>query len=110
VNIRIVSHINYEGDLVGLQDIVADFCEVLVNRGFSNDVLEGDAVVKSIIIVKENKELSEGAVTLEEFWAEEIADQIFSALPAVDPEGDWVEGELENATEGEESGTGSNEG
>ena len=107
MNIRIVTHINYEGDLAGIQEIVSDFAEALVARGFDNDVLGGSgAPVKSIIIVKENKELSDGTVTLEEFWAMEIADQVLSALPAKDPEDETPENEWEN--EGGNSGTRSN--
>lgn len=97
MNLRIVTHINYEGDLVGIQEIVADFCEVLVARGFANEILAGDSAIKSIVIVKENKELADGSVSLEEFWANEIADQVLSALPAKDDE----QGE-------EEDGAGSN--
>jgi hypothetical protein len=86
MNLRIVTHINYEGDLAGIQEIVSDFCEVLVARGFDNEILTGASPVKSIVIVKENKELADGSVTLEEFWATEIADQVLSALPAKDNE------------------------
>lgn len=88
MNIRIVTHINYEGDLAGIQEIVADFCEALVARGYGNSLESEKSTVNSIIIAKENKELSEGAVTLEEFWAEEMQDQILSALPAEDVEND----------------------
>ena len=95
MNIRIVTHIIYEGDLAGIQEIVSDFAEALCARGFDNEVLGDKSPVKSIIIVKENKELSDGAVTLEEFWQTEIADQILSALPTKE--------------EGEESGSRSNE-
>lgn len=95
MNIRITTHINYEGDLAGIQEIVSDFAECLVARGYENDILSGDTPVRSIIIVKENKELSDGSVTLEEFWAQEIAGQVLSALPAKDDE------------EGDEGGTGS---
>jgi hypothetical protein len=113
MNIRIVTHINYEGDLAGIQEIVSDFCEVLVARGFDNEVMSGNAPVKSIVIVKENKELSDGSVTLEEFWAEEIANQVLSALPAKDdePETEWQEPNLENEWEnegGSVDGSGSN--
>jgi hypothetical protein len=82
MNIRIVTHINYEGDLAGIQEIVADFCEALVSRGFANDLTGQGSPVNSIVIVKENRELADGTVTLDEFWAEEIADQVLSALPA----------------------------
>lgn len=88
MNIRIVTHINYEGDLAGIQEIVSDFAEALVARGYDNEVLSGNSPVKSIIIVKENRELSDGVVTLEEFWANEIADQVLSALPAKDEQGE----------------------
>lgn len=87
MNIRIVTHINYEGDLAGIQEIVSDFAEALVARGFDNEVLGDKSPVKSIIIVKENKELSDGKCTLEEFWQYEIADQILSALPTKGEEG-----------------------
>jgi hypothetical protein len=96
MNLRIVTHINYEGDLAGIQEIVSDFADALVARGYDNEVFSGDSPVKSIIIVKENKELSDGSVTLEEFWAQEIANQVLSALPAKD-----------DNQEGEDSGTGS---
>lgn len=106
MNIRIVTHINYEGDLEGIQEIVSDFAECLVARGFDNDVLSGNSPVKSIIIVKENKALSDGSVTLEEFWAEEIAGQVLSALPAKDDPPEELENEWENEG-GSVSGSGS---
>lgn len=106
MNIRITTHINYEGDLAGIQEIVSDFCEALVARGYGNELESEKSVVTSMIIVKENKELADGSVTLEEFWATEIADQVLSALPAEEPETERSEVQPENGWENEGGNSG----
>jgi len=80
LNVRITTHLSYEGDLKGLEEIVGDFCDALVKRGYSNDIEDESSNMKSFVIVKENVELSE--ISGDEFWHNEIDGAVFTAVPA----------------------------
>ena len=59
---------------------MADFCESLLKRGFSNDVEDDSAKLKSLIIVKENVEVLE--MPPEIFFHEQLADSLMTVIPS----------------------------
>ena len=81
MNVRIVTHVSYEGGIEGLQEIVSDFAQALCDRGYYNDI-EAESAMKSLILVRENTEIADGE-GLEEFWAEQRDGAVLVAIPAL---------------------------
>lgn len=84
MNIRIVTHIRYEGGVEGIQEIVSDFAQALCDRGFHNDI-EAESAMNSLILVRENTEIKDGE-GLEEFWAGQRDGAFLVAIPAISHE------------------------
>ena len=78
INIRIVTFLSSD-DEAEIKDIVADFCESLIKKGFANDIQDDSKSLRSVIVVKENLELIE--VPPDDFFAAELADGLMTVIP-----------------------------
>jgi hypothetical protein len=78
LNLRIVTFVSSEEEDV-VKELVADFAEALIARGFSNDVENTDSSLKSLIAVKENLEILGGAP--EVFFQEQLENALMTVIP-----------------------------
>jgi hypothetical protein len=84
MNLRIVTFLNYEGELQPLKDLVSDFSQSLLKRGFENDLnTDDDTVLKSLILVKENREMVEMGAN--EYLASEMENAFLKVVPVLEP-------------------------
>jgi len=96
MNIRIVTYIstdNYED----VQELVAEITNLVNKHHYNNDASSSDNTLKSLIVVKENKEVREMGAN--EFFAAELNDSLFTVIPAFEDEIDdslLEEGHKEN--------------
>ena len=91
MNLRVVTFLSYEGDQEEIKELVADFAESLIKRGFSNDVEDTSAQLKSLIVVKENTEVLE--VEPEIFFNDQLSGGLLVVIPTDNAE--TVEGVVE---------------
>lgn len=78
MNLRIVSFLSSDSES-DVKELVADFAEALLARGYANDVEDTSSALKSLIVVKENKEVLNG--TPEEFFEEELSSALMTVIP-----------------------------
>jgi hypothetical protein len=78
MNLRIVSFLSSDSE-EEVKELVADFAESLLKRGFANDVEDTSSALKSLIIVRENEEVLNGAP--EEFFQEELSKALMTVIP-----------------------------
>lgn len=78
MNLRVVTYLSSENEKL-IKELVADFSEVLISRGFANDIGDSNVALKSLIAVKENVEVLE--VGPHEFMASELADSLLTVIP-----------------------------
>lgn len=99
MNLRVVTFLSYEGGQDEIKELVADFAESLVKRGFSNDVEDTSSKLKSLIVVKENIEVLE--MPPEEFFESELSGSFMTVIPT-----DVVEEKIDGLTEAVQEYTG----
>lgn len=78
MNIRIVTFLSSD-DEAEIKDLVADFCECLIAKGFANQIEDTSESLKSLIVIKENKEILE--TSPEVFFNEELAGALMTVIP-----------------------------
>lgn len=92
MNVRVTTFLAYEGeDGSELQEIVGDFCESLVARGYGNILGEDEKTIKSMVLIHENVEIAE--LGADQFFSDYLQGAIFQAFPAEE----YIEGENEDA-------------
>lgn len=78
MNIRVVTYLSSENEYL-IKELVADFSDALIARGFANDIGDQERNLKSLIIVKENVEVLDNGP--DEFFASELADSLMTVIP-----------------------------
>src|SRR6266566_9331205 len=79
MNLRVVTFLSYEGDEKEIKDLVADYCEILIARGFANDPEDSESNLKSLVVVKENLEIL--GMQAEVFFESELQDSLLVVIP-----------------------------
>jgi hypothetical protein len=95
MNLRVVTFLSYEGEEEEIKDLVADYCEILIKRGFANDPEDSSIPLKSLISVKENVEVVD--ITPEVFFSDQLQGSLLVVIPT--DENKTVEGLVEAVEE-----------
>lgn len=83
MNFKIDVLLNFDGDADELEELVADIGEVIVRRGYGNELNEG---LKSVMIV--NDFVLDEESEYEDWLQEQIDNGAFAALPVAEMEED----------------------
>ena len=78
MNLRIVTFLAEDSE-AEVKELVADFCEALIARGYSNDVEDTSSSLKSIVVVKDNSEIYDSSP--EEFFREQLSNPLLTVIP-----------------------------